>query len=285
MRHAVGLFAAGLFAVGTAVPAGAVVLPFQGELFFGVGSLPGVTVMSASGNADVTVTGLAHVNAFNLAGATFVATARPSPFAPLNSVAVPNAAPISGVVFAGGTTSFHGNGINAPPSLAVFRITGSASNAPGAFGGLSGGGGGGVMPMNGVAVVCLFDICSGAPGAKLVVPLTPVGQGGTVFAAGQGGVNLTVIGAPWLGGTAQAGTVTQMGFGHGPVSGTTNTAQPSGAISLVVPVFVSTSLDAFPVVPVFTRLTLHFVPEPSTLLLLASGIAGLALVGRQRMKK
>jgi hypothetical protein len=273
MRKLFSLFAAGLLAVGVAGQAGATILPFAGEFFFGVGTLPGVSVL-AGGAAFVNGSGVnPHVTQFQLGGGTFMATA---------SVPVPNAAPISGLVLAGGTTSFHG-AVNPVMSINFVNTTGSVANGPGAFGGLSAGGGGGVMPINGVAIVCLFDVCSGAPGSKLVVPLTPVGQGGTVFAAGA--VNITAIGAPWVGGTAAIGTVTQAGFGHGPLSGNTSSAQPSGVVSLVVPVFVSTSLDAFPVVPVFTRLTLHFIPEPGTLLLLGSGIAGLALVGRKRMQK
>ncbi len=37
--------------------------------------------------------------------------------------------------------------------------------------------------------------------------------------------------------------------------------------------------------PLFVSMTLNFVPEPGTLLLLGSGIAGLAIVGRKRMSR
>ena len=40
------------------------------------------------------------------------------------------------------------------------------------------------MPINGVAIVCLFGACNASPAANLAVPLTPVGQGGTVTAVG-----------------------------------------------------------------------------------------------------
>jgi hypothetical protein len=271
MRKLFSVFAAGLLVLGVAGQAGASNLPFTANFSFGVGTLPSLSV-PGSGTAFVNGSGIGlHVTSFNLAGGTFLTQA---------STVVPNAAPISGLLFAGGAYSIH---LAVPKSAAVLIPTGSVSNAPGAFGGLSAGGGGGVMPINGVAVVCLFDACSGAPSANLAVPLTPVGQGGTVFA--QGAVNITAIGAPWVGGTAAVGTVTAMGFAHGPLTGVTTTAQPSGVVSLVVPVFVSTSLPTFPVVPVFSRLTLHFIPEPGTLLLLGSGIAGLALVGRRRMQK
>jgi len=38
------------------------------------------------------------------------------------------------------------------------------------------------------------------------------------------------------------------------------------------------------VVPAFGILSLHFVPEPGTLMLLGSGIAGLVAFGRSRVR-
>jgi hypothetical protein len=62
------------------------------------------------------------------------------------------------------------------------------------------------------------------------------------------------------------------GFAHGPASLTSSTAQPSGVVQLVTVSKVYTSLTgAFPEVPLIGVLTLHFVPEPGTLLLLGSG--------------
>ena len=91
-------------------------------------------------------------------------------------------------------------------------------------------------------------------------------------------MNVTVIGAPWTTGTAAVGTVTVMG-GVSPLS---NTGAPSGLVTLVTPIFISTNIPASAVVPGFGILTLHFVPEPGTLLLLASGVAGLVAFGRSR---
>jgi hypothetical protein len=273
MRHLFSLLLAGLLALGASSSTAAPV-PFAGEFFFGIGTLPGITVQ-ATGIADINGSaGGLHISSLNLVGGSFQARV---------SVPVPNAAPISGIVLAGGTVTQMTH-LAVPKSVNLtFAIpTGSVSNGAAAFAGMSGGAGGGTMPINGVAVVCLFDICSGAPSANLVVPLTPVGQGGTVFA--EGAVAITAIGAPWVAGTAQVGTVSAMGFGHGPESGASTTNAPSGVLSLVVPVFVSTSLPTFPVVPVFTRLTLHFIPEPGTLLLLGSGIAGLAVLGSRRFR-
>ncbi len=73
-----------------------------------------------------------------------------------------------------------------------------------------------------------------------------------------------------------------MGFAHGPASATqSTTAQPGGVLSLVTPVFISTPFLSIPIVEAFSRMTLHFVPEPSTLLLLGSGIVALLALGRR----
>jgi hypothetical protein len=146
------------------------------------------------------------------------------------------------------------------------------------------------MPLNGVAKVCLFKDCSKAT-ANVSVPFSipgfrpaVVGVGGTLGTGSEDTV--MVIGAPWTAGTAAVGTVTQAGFQHGPASATSSTAQASGAIRLVTPIFVTISNraggsnDAF--IPSFAILDLHFVPEPSTSLLLGGGIAALVLFGRTK---
>ncbi len=38
-------------------------------------------------------------------------------------------------------------------------------------------------------------------------------------------------------------------------------------------------------IPLFITMTLHFIPEPGLLLLLGSGVVGLGLLGRRRLKK
>ena len=81
-------------------------------------------------------------------------------------------------------------------------------------------------------------------------------------------------------------TETQSGFVHGPASNTTTTALLSGVIQFVTPTEVSTSL-APPnnLLQVFSTITIHFIPEPGLVLLLGSGVAGLVLLGRHRMRK
>jgi hypothetical protein len=248
------------------------VLPFTGTLSFGVGTLPASSV-SGSGMATLNGSGGGlHLSSFTLVSGVFRG--------PASFVVVPTAQPISGLHFlAGGTYQVH---LAVPKSALVTIPTGSASNAAASFGGLSGGSGGGVMPLGGAALVCLFDVCSGSPSANLAVPLTPVGQGGTTHHTGN--INSTVIGAPWTLATAVIASATVMGFAHGPASLASTTAVPGGRISLVTPVFVSTSLDSFPVFPIFSRLTIDFVPEPSTLLLLGAGVAALGALGRRMQR-
>jgi hypothetical protein len=168
--------------------------------------------------------------------------------------------------------------ITDPGAFPIAGVELTVHNGPGNF---ADGGGtlGGVMPLPGVAKLCLFGPCS-APVANYNVPLSAVGQGGYQHISGA--VNLTVIGAPWTTGTAAVGTITRMGSAHGPASATSSTAVPSGNLTLVTPVFISTEIGASAILPAFGILTMHFVPEPATLGLLAGGIVLLGTVGRAR---
>jgi hypothetical protein len=200
-----------------------------------------------------------------------------------NNVSVPGSgtAVINGSASAGHITSlgipanaFVTNGFVLPitdPAAAPIRglVVTAANNA----GTMAGAPLGGTMGVSGQTKVCLFGACSVAV-QNLSVPFAPVGIGG--FAQVTAAVNLTVIGAPWTTGTVAIGTVTAMG-GAAPAS---NTGMASGTVALVTPVFVSTNIAPSAVVPVFAFMNLHFVPEPGTLVLLGSGIAGLVAFGR-----
>lgn len=142
----------------------------------------------------------------------------------------------------------------------------------------------------------------GLQGKRLGVPGTGVkgvGIGGLITIGGDSPIRISVEAAPWTVKTAtavdqtnnQTGTmafqnVTAMGFAHGPASGTTSTAQPSGVLQIVTPSQIRTNLSLGTNVKlsVLTQLIVHFIPEPGLLLLLGSGVVGLAVLGRSRMK-
>jgi hypothetical protein len=134
-------------------------------------------------------------------------------------------------------------------------------------------------------------------GKRLGVPgsgVRGVGVGGLVTAGGVAAIRISLQAAPWTVGTAQAidqtaaGTraVTLMGFAHGPASATSTTAQPGGIVQLVTPSQVRTNLalGGSRKVAVLGQLLVRFVPEPGLLVLLASAVAGLLLLGRGRIR-
>ena len=249
MRKLLGVLAAGFLAMGVAGQAQAVNLGFSGGLAVQIATLAPVVIPGA-GTAVVNGSGGAgHLTGLSIPGGLFAITNFALP------VTDPAVFPIAGIAV-------------------------NATNGAGSFAGSGGAGFGGQMPINGVAKVCLYAACGSYYNiSNLSVPLNVVGQGGVVSV--MGAVNLTVVGAPWTTGTASIGTLTAMG-GVSPLS---NTGAPSGSVSLVTPIFISTNIGAFAVVPAFGLLNLHFVPEPGTLVLLGSGIAGLVAFGRSRARK
>jgi hypothetical protein len=221
-------------------------LPFNATLSLDLSS--GVVVVTGSGTAVANGSGGgSHIDSLALAGSTVATT----------GVVVP---------------------ITDPAAFPINGIRATVLNGMGTF---SGGGGtlGGVMPLLGVAKVCLFGPCASAV-ANLSVPLSVVGAGGAQ--AISAAVNLTVIGAPWTTGTAAVGTVTAMGAAHGPASGTSSTFAPGGHLQLVTPIFFYSNIGVGVTIPMFATLAINFVPEPTTLLLLGGGIGALGLAGRAR---
>ena len=142
----------------------------------------------------------------------------------------------------------------------------------------------------------------GGQGKRIGIPGTGikgVGIGGLVTVGGDSAIRISVEAAPWTVKTATAidqtddntgaaafHNVTKMGFAHGPASGTTSTAQPSGVLQIVTPSQVRTNLTlgTNAKVSVLTQLLIHFIPEPGIFLLIGTGVVGLALIGRSRMK-
>jgi hypothetical protein len=159
---------------------------------------------------------------------------------------------------------------------------------------------GAAIPIPGHSRVCIFQANCG-----LNLPLeltanngnTGVGVGGTVTLGGNGTIRISIEGAPWTLGTVSrthqtiGGNFemrTRAGFVHGAASGSdSSTAAVSGVIQLITPQQVKTAgLPGNSTrQALFSTLTLHFIPEPGLLLLLASGVLGLGLLGRGRMKR
>ncbi len=176
---------------------------------------------------------------------------------------------------------FNFSGTMAVSDPAAFPIAGlqltGASNGVGNFAGVDTAAGGGSMAVLGTANICLFASCAAAP-ANVTVPFTVggtdgIGLGGAPIIV-PGFVNVTVLGNMWTTGSASIGPMSASGS---PLSG--------GHVKLVTPTLISTNIGASAVIPSFAIMDLTFVPEPGTLLLLASGVAGLAMVGRKRMAR
>lgn len=136
-----------------------------------------------------------------------------------------------------------------------------------------------------------FFFTNGFPGGS--VPLFPVGGGGTATAV-LAGIPITVIGATFsnLGLTTANPTVVTMITGTeagNPITVTATafdnrTAGGKGTVQLVAPSSAVLAMGALGSLPVIGTLTLQFVPEPGTLLLVGAGIAGLTAFGRSRRR-
>ncbi len=263
MRRSVIVALAGLLAIGAAGSASAATLDFTGALSLQMGGYSPFVIPGA-GTAQLTDDGSFHLLSFSLPGGTF---------GPASTI-------ISG--------------------YDDLRFT-SVANLSGGFTGISGGPpGGGTMGLSGIAKLCLIfePTCQFSyvplPFAATGTPPVGLGIGGTQQVTGA--INFTAQHAPWTIGqpvmtihTPNSTITTPVlpgGFAHGPASLTSSTARPSGALQLVTASKVYTSLSgAWPEMPMTGVLTLHFVPEPGTLLLLGFGVAGLAAHGRWRRRR
>jgi hypothetical protein len=127
-----------------------------------------------------------------------------------------------------------------------------------------------------------------------------VGIGGLVT-VDDGTIKISIQGAPWtIKTTTLADQITTTGelnrifidvkltgFAHGPVSSTSTTGSINGVVQLVTPSQVATNLPlgSNKLIAAGQTLMIRFIPEPGLLLLLGSGVAGLALLGRSRLRK
>jgi hypothetical protein len=186
----------------------------------------------------------------------------------------------------------------------------------GTWGGISGGAaststGGGILPLGGTAKYCIFSTaCTQYLPMVLTQPTTVngvpgpgikgVGVGGVITAGGFGGIRISLQAAPWtiktatvidqvttppIFGDQELVTWVTKGWGHAPVSTTTSTAQPGGMLQLVTPNQIVTRGPSNEKMGSFVILVIRFIPEPGLLLLLGSGVAGLVLLGRRRMRQ
>lgn len=229
-------------------PAGAATLPVHGTL---------TVVLGAFGGPEITGTGLGTSN-----GAFALATIPAGALSLAQTASIP---------------------ID-PPVLNLDKITvGPAQNFAGSFGP------NGAMGNDGVANLFFSD---GSMAGS--VPLAYIGGGGTGV-INLAGIPVTVLGATWtnLGVTAGDPTRTTriMKIAAGIAVTVTATAYDRrtpgglGTVQLVAPVVARIFGGALGELPVVGVLTLQYVPEPGTLVLLGAGVAGLAAVGHRRSRR
>jgi hypothetical protein len=162
-------------------------------------------------------------------------------------------------------------------------------------------GGLGTIPATGMVRICLL-----AQGCGTSLPLDiaqtvngvaqGIGVGGLLTIGQLGTIRISVLGAPFTVKTVTAfartangavATFTEKGFAHGPLSNTSSTAQVSGVLQAVTTnhidvVGVPGNSD---ISGLFSRVLVHFIPEPEQLLMMGGGALTLALLGRRRMRR
>ena len=223
------------------------------------GSVPGLSLdtvlpvtdpmVSAAGIASVRFT---HVRAGNVAG-------------PNQNLGV--LAPISGAV---GSTTTPQAGLGTVPSTGMIRIC---------F--LTAGNCGQNLPLD--VGKTIDGVAQGAGAGGILTFFTP------------NAIRVSIVGAPYTVKTVSAfqrtgmggvGTFTEKGFAHGPLSNTSSTGQTSGVLQLVSATQItSVGLPGTDGWGEFSRVVVHFVPEPGLLALLGSGAAAMAWIGRKRIRR
>ncbi len=286
MRKLGMLLAVAMLAFGVSGTANAALLNYDGTLILELGTLPSIPAIG-HGVATVNNSGaLGHLDNMRLK-ASRMGIGNANVFVPVTDAA---AAPIVGILI----TASLGTGTLGP-------ISGNANSSVGPLTSQ-------ILPIRGLAKVCLFSTSCGTALPLLLTQHTGAtgtkgaGIGGILTIGGTSPIRISIEAAPWtlktktsidqittpVGGTVKKYVNrTEKGFAHGPSTNTTSTATPSGVVQAITPMQVVTNLTngSNAKIALFGFLTIHFVPEPGMLLLLGSGVAGLVLLGRHRMRK
>ncbi len=167
----------------------------------------------------------------------------------------------------------------------------------------------GRLPVGGLVKLCLLNTDCTVTADVELTQLDPTRPGG-IKGIGIGGLltinvlngvaNVSIHAKPWQ--IAQATLIDQIettgeqitfvdvnirGFVHGPASASSTSGAVGGVIQLISPsqVITNLTLGTSDKVGAGQTLFIRFIPEPGLLLLIGSGVAGLALLGRSRMRK
>jgi hypothetical protein len=128
-------------------------------------------------------------------------------------------------------------------------------------------------------------LVAGAP--FLIVPLSGIGQTGRL-AFGPYGSYIdarawtTGVAPVTINGVTLTTNVSNVILPIAMTGSDNRTAGGLGVVTLVAPAGLMSTLGG--PFPLFVGMTLTFVPEPGTLLLLGSGIVGIAIIGRKRTR-